>query len=105
MRLHTSIRETRSDRILNGIVYVVAILLIAVTAYPLYFIIIASISDPELVAYGKVFLVPQKISLAAYQEVFKRSDIWVSYRNTIFYATAGDVYNRQYWKRMKRTQP
>ena len=66
---------------------------IAVTAYPLYFIIIASISDPELVAYGKVFLVPQKISLAAYQEVFKRSDIWVSYRNTIFYATAGTLWN------------
>ena len=78
---------------MNGIVYVVAILLIAVTAYPLYFIIIASISDPELVAYGKVFLVPQKISLAAYQEVFKRSDIWVSYRNTIFYATAGTLWN------------
>lgn len=69
--------------------YMLGALLLLIVAYPLYFIVIASISDPGMVLNGEVWLVPKKINLTGYKELFKVSRIWVGYRNTIFYTIAG----------------
>ena len=69
--------------------YMLGALLLLIVAYPLYFIVIASISDPGMVLNGEVWLVPKKINLTGYKELFKVSRIWVGYRNTIFYTVAG----------------
>ena len=42
-----------------------------------------------MVLNGEVWLVPKKINLTGYKELFKVSRIWVGYRNTIFYTIAG----------------
>ena len=42
-----------------------------IVAYPLYFIIIASISDSTLVSTGKVYFIPKGISLFGYKEIFQ----------------------------------
>ncbi|MBR6303994.1 MAG: carbohydrate ABC transporter permease, partial [Lachnospiraceae bacterium] len=60
-------------------------LLAIIILYPLYFIIIASISDPDAVLGGQVFLYPVKITLEGFEKVFHRSDIWTGYLNTIWY--------------------
>jgi len=62
-------------------------------AYPLYFIVIASISDSVLVSTGKVLLFPKGISFFGYNEIFQDSRIWIGYRNTIFYTAAGTIVN------------
>lgn len=62
-------------------------------AYPLYFIIIASISDSVLVSTGKVLLFPKGVSFFGYTEIFKDERIWTGYRNTIFYTIAGTLVN------------
>lgn len=79
-----------SFSIVLGIVCVFIFLLII---YPLYFIIIASISDSVLVSTGKVLLFPKGVSFFGYSEIFKDERIWIGYRNTIFYTFAGTFVN------------
>ncbi|CAM4019677.1 carbohydrate ABC transporter permease [Paenibacillus alkaliterrae] len=62
-------------------------------AYPLYFIIIASISDSTLVSTGKVLLIPKETSLFGYKEIFQDERVWTGYRNTVFYTVAGTLVN------------
>lgn len=61
--------------------------------YPLYFIVIASFSDPNYVATGQVLLLPKGITFAGYQRIFEDSRIWMGYRNTLFYSVAGTLIN------------
>lgn len=83
-------RNTRSsDRVLEIGMYVFAVLMLIVLIYPLYFIIIASFSEPAAVANGQVWLFPKHFTLAGYQELLKHSNIWVGYRNTIVYTVVG----------------
>ncbi|MCT1397564.1 sugar ABC transporter permease [Paenibacillus sp. LC231] len=83
-------RNTRSsDRVLEIGLYVFAVLMLIVLIYPLYFIIIASFSEPAAVANGQVWLWPKDFTLAGYQELLKHSNIWIGYRNTIVYTIVG----------------
>lgn len=53
--------------------------------YPLYFVIIASISDPDAVLAGKMVLYPVQITLDGFRKIMERQDIWRGYLNTILY--------------------
>ncbi|WP_020616503.1 carbohydrate ABC transporter permease [Paenibacillus daejeonensis] len=64
-----------------------------IIAYPLYFIIIASISDSTLVSTGQVLLFPKGISFFGYSQIFQDERIWMGYRNTLFYTSAGTLVN------------
>ncbi len=64
-----------------------------IVAYPLYYVIIASFSDPMSVSAGQVVLWPKGITLKGYEMVFQENDLWVGYRNTIFYTVAGTLIN------------
>lgn len=87
------IKETFGDRVFNVINVLLLSLLLLIVAYPLYFVIIASFSDPNLVNTGKVLFWPRGVSLEGYKMVIKFSDLWVGYRNTIFYTVAGTLIN------------
>lgn len=80
-----------SDWIFSTIVWVVLILVVIVVAYPLYFVLIASFSDPADVAMGRTLLGPSGIYLDGYKEIFHYQRIWVAYGNTIFYTVAGTL--------------
>ena len=49
-------RESRSDRIFYAVNLAILLLLAAIVVYPLYFIVIASISNADAVLGGSVFL-------------------------------------------------
>lgn len=70
----------------------IALILLAVT-YPLWFIVIASFSDPRAVATGQVTLLPQGPRLDGYELILADSRIWSGYRNTILYAVLGTAVN------------
>ena len=63
----------------------ILLLLAFIVLYPLYFIIIASISDPDAVLAGKVFLYPVSITLSGFSKILERADVWKGYLNTIIY--------------------
>jgi len=61
--------------------------------YPLYFVLIASISDPQYVLTGNVILFPRGVSLEGYMRILRDSRIWTGYWNTIVYTTVGTTIN------------
>ncbi len=83
--------KRNSDLIFNIIMYGLAILLIIICFYPIYFVVIASFSSPSAVAGGEVILLPKGINLEGYKELFQYDRIWLSYRNTIFYTLFGTL--------------
>ncbi|MEK5061644.1 carbohydrate ABC transporter permease [Paenibacillus urinalis] len=85
------VNNRSSDRVLEIAMYVFAVMLLIVLMYPIYFIIIASFSDPAAVANGQVWLFPKGFTLAGYQELLKHENIWIGYRNTILYTVIGTV--------------
>ena len=61
------------------------LLLALIILYPLYFIIIASISDPDAVLGGEVVLYPVRITMEGFAKIMERGDVWRGYLNTIIY--------------------
>ena len=84
-------RQSTEDKIFSVVLGILCILLLFSILYPLYFIIIASFSDSNAVAAGKVILLPKNINFFGYEQILKDERIWTGYRNTIFYSIVGSV--------------
>lgn len=82
-------RLTNADSRSGILVIGVLLLITAIILYPLYFVLIASISDPNLVNAGKVLLIPKALTFDGYKRVFSYSQIWRAYMNTIIYLILG----------------
>lgn len=74
-------------------VTLITVFLVMIVFYPLIFILSSSISDPTLVATGKVFLLPKGFTLDGYKRVFRDPNIMIGYGNTLFYAVIGTCIN------------
>ena len=72
---------------------IIMILLFLLFAWPLWFVVIASFSNPSEVWRGNVIILPKGFSLDSYKEILKYKEIWIGYRNTIFYTVLGTVIN------------
>jgi ABC-type sugar transport system, permease component len=86
-------RESRSDKLFIVFNYGFVIALTAVILYPLIFVVSASISDPAYVNTGRMWLWPRGVTLEGYERVFRNPEIWLGYRNTIFYTLTGVLIN------------
>ena len=86
-------RKTRADVAFDIVNVVFLILILVLVAYPLYFILIASVSEPKEIADGKVFLLPSGFTWESYSYVLQTKAIWTGYRNTILYTVFGTLYN------------
>lgn len=79
------IKTTTGDKVFYAINGLVLALLALIVLYPLYFIVIASISDPDAVLAGDVILYPVQITFSGFQKILERTDVWTGYLNTIIY--------------------
>jgi len=80
-----------SDSISEIMLYIWTIIVLIITLYPLYFIVIASFSDPYAVGNGQVWIFPKGFTLDGYKELLNHSRIWIGYRNTIAYTIIGTL--------------
>lgn len=85
------IRDSRSDKAFQITLYIIAVIILFIVLYPLYFVVIASFSDPSAVAGGQVWLLPKGFTLDGYQELFRHNEIWIGYANTILYTVVGTL--------------
>lgn len=81
------------DKIFGAAVIILSILIFIIVAYPLWFIVIASISNSNLVNLGQVTFWPKDIRFYGYQQILEDSRIWKGYANTILYVVAGTALN------------
>ena len=86
-------RFSISDSIFNTINIVLTAILLVIMIYPLYFTIIASISNPHQVALGNVIFLPKEFTLEVYSNIFNNSQLWLGYRNTVLYTFFGVIWN------------
>ena len=67
------------------LLYVLVLLICIATVYPMYYVLILSISAPEYAAKMNVYLVPKGFSLDAYKMLAGDGEMWRAYLNTILY--------------------
>ena len=84
-------KKFSQDAVVNIIFHAIAILMIIGVIYPLWFVIIASFSNPADVASGKVWFWPKQFDVRGYQKLFEQRQIWKSYLNTILYTIVGTL--------------
>ena len=87
------IKESKTDYVYYGVCAFILALLAVVVIYPLYYIVIASISDPEAVMTVKVWIYTVELTFSGDGQLFYREDIWRSYFNTIAYTVLGTAFN------------
>jgi len=80
-----ALRDTTGDKVFYTINAIVLGILALIVLYPLYFIVIAAISDPDAVLGGKVFLYPVNLNFDGFSKIMERKDVWLGYGNTILY--------------------
>lgn len=84
-------KNSKSDGAFQVVNSALVILFLIVTIYPLIYVMSASISDPNKVMIGEMWLYPVGITFEGYKKVFENADIWIGYRNTIFYTVSGTL--------------
>ena len=82
-----------SDRTSDIILVVITALVLFIVAYPLYYVLVASFSNPYDVYAGKTFLLPSDFSFRGYQAVFADPNIFTGYMNSIKYTIIGTVFS------------
>ena len=81
--------ERTSDIILAAICAVI----VFIVAYPLYYVLIASFSDPYDVYAGKTFLLPSGFTFDGYKSVIADPNIITGFLNSIQYTIVGTVFS------------
>lgn len=89
----SGIKLSKRDRIFLICIYTYVAIALLLVAYPILYIISASISDPKMVASGEMWLFPKGITFKGYEIVFQNSKIWTGYGNTILYTLIGTTIN------------
>lgn len=87
------ILDKQSNVIFYRLVKVILGVLTAIIIYPLYFIVIASISDPDAVLAGEVFLYPVKVTFSGFTKILEESSVWRGYLNTIIYTVLTVIFS------------
>lgn len=85
--------RTRADQAFDVFSYTLLSLLLLVVLYPLYFVVISSISNPDLVNLGKVTLYPRGVTLEGYRRIFSDATLWLGFRNSLLYTVLGTCLN------------
>ena len=82
-------RESIDDRIFMVLVGLTLAAAVVITIYPLWYVLIASVSDPNLVYAGRVLLMPKGFTLEAYEALWNDDSLMRGYANSLYYTALG----------------
>lgn len=82
-----------SDKTSDVILVAICLVIVLLVAYPLYYVLIASVSNPYDVYAGKTFLLPSRFTLDGYKAVFADKSIVTGYLNSIKYTVVGTIFS------------
>jgi len=75
-------RISLSDKVFDVLNISIMIIVMVVITYPLYFTVIASLSNPYAVYNGQVVYLIKNFTFEAYTNVFENEEIWRGYYNS-----------------------
>ena len=82
-----------SDKASDVVLVTLCVLMLLIVAYPLYYILVASFSNPYDVYAGKTFLLPSGFTFDGYKAVFADANILSGYANSILYTVLGTIFS------------
>ena len=82
-----------SDKTSDIVLVVLTAIIMLIIAYPLYYVLVASVSDPYDVYAGKTFLLPSQFTLEGYKAVFSNSNLLSGFLNSVKYTVIGTLYS------------
>lgn len=82
-----------SDKVSDIILVAICVFVLILVAYPLYYVLIASVSNPYDVYAGKTFFVPSGFTLDGYRAVFADDNIVTGYMNSVKYTIIGTIFS------------
>lgn len=77
-----NIRDSLIDYIIAAFLLLIGIFLL----YPLWWVLMTSLSDPVWLSSNTVNLFPGKFGIDAYKFILSESKLWISYYNSVIYA-------------------
>lgn len=78
-----------ADRIFDATNAVLMVFVCISVIYPLYFVVVASFTDPNVVNQGRVLLWPVNLFMGGYERILAYPPLWKGYFNTIVYTVLG----------------
>ncbi len=93
VEIESKIKRCKEDVIFDTVIFIVLTILLLIVAYPLWWVIISSVSDPKAVSGGQVIWHPIGFTLKGYLEVFKDDSIVRSFLNSVLYTVCGVLVN------------
>ena len=87
------VRTGKNDKIFYTVCYVIIALLSIAVLYPIIYVVSASMSSASALTAGKVWFWPVDFSLEGYKAVMKYKNVYIGYRNTVFYTVVGTLIN------------
>ena len=83
--------QSASDRLFDTINILILIVLCLIIVYPLYYVVLASITDPKVVHTGKLLLYPEAPYFKGYAEALAYPQLISGYTNTIWYTVLNAI--------------
>jgi putative aldouronate transport system permease protein len=88
-KINNKVRE--GSRLATVILYILAVFVIFITIYPMYYVLILSVSEPSAALSMQVYTVPKGFTLISYKLIISNVEMWRAMGNTIFYAACTTV--------------
>ena len=85
--------QSKEERVFDVINYTIMSFIVLIVLYPLYYIVIASVSGPDAINSGRVWIWPVDFTLEGYKRIFNDSQILIGYRNVLIYTFFGTILN------------
>lgn len=85
--------KSRGERIFGVINFIIMLMVGFITLFPLWYVLMASISNGDAVVSGDVMFIAKGINFDSYKEVAKIEHLWTSYGNAIFYTAVGTTFS------------
>ena len=85
------VKMSTGDKVFTVINTIIMILVCIAIVYPLYYVLLASVTDPVVVSSGKILLYPEAWYTNGYETTLKYQPLWTGYANTIKYTVLGTL--------------
>ena len=84
------IKQSAGDRVFNIVNAIIMTLITIAIVYPLYYVLLASITDPT-VQHRQAAAVPGGPLFRGYERAFNYAPLWTGYKNTLIYTFVGTI--------------
>lgn len=90
---NTKVKTGSGDKIFYAFTYTLIAILTLIVLYPMIYVVCASLSSAKAITSGKVWFLPVELNFDGYKAILQYDNVWIGYKNTIFYTLVGTFIN------------